>query len=72
VFEKSGIMNGEINRRVCAGMKVVSTMAKFTRSKCLSHKAKLAVYNAVLLPTLLHGSESWMCQKKHRGKLQWE
>jgi hypothetical protein len=37
--------------------------------KCLSHKAKLAVYNAVLLATLLHGSESWVCLEKHRSKL---
>jgi hypothetical protein len=35
VFEKSGSMDGEINRRVCAGRKVVGTMAKLTRSKCL-------------------------------------
>jgi hypothetical protein len=28
VFEKSGSMDGEINRRVCAGRKVVCTMAK--------------------------------------------
>jgi hypothetical protein len=69
VFEKSGSMDGEINRRVYAGRKVVGTMAKLTRSKRLSHKAKLAVYNAVLLPTLLHGSECWVCLEKHRSKL---
>jgi hypothetical protein len=62
-------MDGEINRRVCAGRKVVGTMAKFSRSKCLSHKAKLAVCNAVLLPIILHGSEPWVCLEKHRSKL---
>jgi hypothetical protein len=36
---------------------------------CFSHKAKRAVYNAVLLPNLLHGSESWVCLEKHRSKL---
>jgi hypothetical protein len=30
VFEKSGRMDGVINRRVCAGRKVVGTMAKLT------------------------------------------
>jgi hypothetical protein len=31
VFEKSGSMDGEINGRVCAGRKVVSTMAKLAK-----------------------------------------
>jgi hypothetical protein len=34
LFEKSGSMDGEINRRVCAGRKVVGTMAKLTRNVC--------------------------------------
>jgi hypothetical protein len=45
------------------------TMVKLAKSKCLSHNTKLAVYNAVLLSTLLRGSESWLCLKKHRSKL---
>jgi hypothetical protein len=34
-------MDGEIIRRVCAsGRKIMGAMAKLTRNKCLSHKAK--------------------------------
>jgi hypothetical protein len=69
VFEKSGSMDGEINRRVCVNRKVVGTMAMLARSRCLSHKARLASYNAVLLPILLLGLESWVFLEKHRSKL---
>jgi hypothetical protein len=44
---------------VCAGRKVVGVMAKLATSKCLSHKAKRAVYSC-FQSYCLYGSESWV------------
>jgi hypothetical protein len=69
MFEKSGDLDGKINRRVCVSRKIIGSKAKFPRSKCLSQKAKLTIYNIVLLPNLLHDLKSWVCLEKHRSKL---
>jgi Reverse transcriptase (RNA-dependent DNA polymerase)/Endonuclease-reverse transcriptase len=69
MFQENGSLDGEINRRVQAGRRVVGAMAGLARSEVLSTKAKLAVYNSVLVPTMLYGSESWVCQEKHRSKV---
>ena len=38
--------------------------------KELSKTTKLRVINAMVVPTLLYGSESWTLQKRHRSKIQ--
>ena len=35
----------------------------------VSTTARLAVHNAVLVPTLLYGSETWILQKKNERKM---
>jgi hypothetical protein len=66
---ENGRVDGDIDRRVNARRKVVGSMTGLARSEVLSTKAKLAVYNSVLLPTLMYGSESWVCQAQHKSKL---
>ena len=55
--------------RVCAGRKIVGSTISLARSEFLSKKAKLAIRRAVLLPTLLYGSETWVCQAKHVSRV---
>jgi hypothetical protein len=69
LFLEDGSIDGEIDRRLNAGRKVVGSMMGLARSEVLSTKAKLAVYNSVSLPTLMYGSESWVCQTQHKSKL---
>ena len=38
--------------------------------KVLSKATKLRVINAMAVPTLLYGSETWTLQKRHRSKIQ--
>ena len=38
--------------------------------KELSKATKLRVNNAMVVPTLLYGSETWTLQKRHRSKIQ--
>ena len=53
-------LDAEINKRIG---KVASTLARLTPCVCtspkLSIKAKMAVYNACVISTLLYGSEPW-------------
>ena len=69
MYQENGSIDGEINRRVAAGRKVVGSMAGLAKSGALSSKAKLAIYDSVLVPTLLYCSESWVCQSKHMSKV---
>ncbi|MFA0954716.1 RNA-directed DNA polymerase, partial [Klebsiella pneumoniae] len=69
MFQENGCINGEINRRVQAGRRVVGAVAGLNRSDVLSAKAKLAVYGSVLAPTVLYGSESWVCGARNRRKV---
>ena len=38
--------------------------------KELSKATKLGVINAMVVPTLLYGSETWTLQRRHRSKIQ--
>ena len=39
-------------------------------NKGLSCKAKLQVYNAMVVPTLTYGCESWVLREKEKSRLQ--
>ena len=39
------------------------------RRRNVSTAARLTVHNAVLVPTLLYGSETWVLQKKNERKM---
>ena len=52
-----------------AGNRVNGTLISFVASQNVSQKARLAVHNGVLVPTLMYGSESWVWQKKHESKI---
>ena len=56
-------MNAE--RRIAAGKKVNGVLAALTSRGNVSTAARLAIHNAVLVPTLLYDSETWVLQKKN-------
>jgi hypothetical protein len=69
LFEKNGSVDGEIERRASAGRRVAGSTMGLARSQFLSKKAKLAIRNSILLPTLLYGSESWVLQARHTSRI---
>ena len=69
MFTNDGKMDMEIERRVNAGRKVIGSMWAVNQSEQLSMEAKKAVYNSVVVPTVLYGSETWVCQNKHVSKI---
>ena len=53
LFSRDGIIDREIERRVNAGRRVVGVMNGIARNKGLSRKARLAIYNGMLVLTLM-------------------
>jgi hypothetical protein len=60
---RDGKCDSDIERRVNAGNLVNGALHAFMGSSVVSQKAQLAVYNGVLLPTLMYESKSWVWQK---------
>ena len=59
----------DVERRITAGNKVNGALAALTRRQNVSTAARLAVHNALLIPTLLYGSETWVLKKKNERKM---
>ena len=58
-----------MERRIAAGNRVTGALAALMRRRKVSTAACLAVHNAVLVLTLLYGSETWALQKKNERKI---
>jgi hypothetical protein len=69
LFHRDGSLDGEIERRVNACLRVVGATGKICRDQDIDMKCKLAVYESVLIPTLTYGSETWVMLKKHNSRI---
>ena len=58
MFSRDGRYEMDVERRIAADNRVNGALA-----------ALMAVHNAVLVPTLLYGSETWVLQKKNERKM---
>ena len=57
--------------KICGNISnaVNGALAALMRRWNVSTAARLAVHNAVLAPTLLYGSQTWILQKKNERKM---
>ena len=63
--------DGVIEQRISAASRVVGAMRKeVLERRELQKKTKMWVFNAKVMPTLLHGCETWTVQRRHVSKLQ--
>ena len=62
----------DAKRCIAAGNRVDGALAALMRRRNVSSAARFAVYNTVLVPTLLYGSETWVLQKKNDRKMNAE
>ncbi len=69
-FSKDGRLEGELERRIGIGMSTVGAMkAKVLENRGLSWKAKMQVYNAMVVPMMTYGCESWVLREKEKSRL---
>merc|ERR1712102_203781 len=71
VMSDSATIDDEINLRVArASSSFGKLREKVWKRRGLSFETKLQVYRALVLPSLLYGSESWTVYSRHLRKLQ--
>lgn len=63
----------EIDRRIAKSNKCAGALYKVIKSKDISRKSKFRIYNTVIKPIVLYGSETWVLNKKDQQKMEiWE
>ena len=64
-------MERELERRIGIGMSTVRAIkAKVFENRGLSWKTKVQVYNAMVVPMMTYGCESWVLREKEKSRLQ--
>ena len=58
-----------MKRYIGAGNRINGSLAALMTRRKVSTAARLPVHNAVLVPALLYGSETWVLQKKKERKM---
>ena len=69
LISRNGKTEDDMKRRVNMADRMNGALMNVIRNKNISKKARVAVHNGVLVPTIMYGSESWIMQKKDESKL---
>ena len=57
-------MEGEVERRIGMTVQAVGAMKNVYESREVSREAKVTVYEAVVIPTLTYGCETWVLKER--------
>ena len=60
----------EVERRIGMTVQAVRAMKRVYESREVSREAKVTVYEAVVIPTLTYGCETWVLKEKEKSRLQ--
>ena len=70
-LSENGRMESELERRIGRAATAVGSLRKMVfGNKELSSEAKMTVYNAVVVPTLVYGCETWVLKDRDKTRLQ--
>ena len=64
LFTRDGRCDGEIERRKLAGDRINGVLRPVIANKNISMVAKSTVHQAIVVPTIMYGSETWTWLKK--------
>ena len=71
MFNEEGTCDDEIENRIGTASKAIGALRKeVLERRELSKDTKMRVFNAVIIPTLTYGCETWTLQKRHRSNIQ--
>ena len=71
LFNGEGSCDEEIENRIGAASKVIGAMrSEVLERRELNKETKMKVFNAMVVPTLLYGCETWTVQKRQESRLQ--
>ena len=63
-------MDQEIIERIGTGNRCAFALGKVLKSRIITRKTKLRVYNIIIRPTVLYGCETWTLTKERKRKLE--
>ena len=63
-----GRMDVEVNYRVNEGMKTIGVLNKMWKNKKVTMEAKKRLYEGVVVPTAMYGSETWVLDNRQRRR----
>ena len=70
-ISSDGSMEKEVEARIGSATQVIGGMNEIVlRRKELSRNTKLKVLNAVMMPTLMYGCETWSLSKQQQSRVQ--
>ena len=69
-LSENGGMESELERRIGMAATAVGALREPIFGNKLSKEAKLTVYNAVVVPTLVYGCEAWVLKERDKMRLQ--
>ena len=71
MISSHGSMEKEVEARIGSATRVIGGMNEIVlRRKELSRNTKLKVLNAVMMPTLMYGCETWCLSKQQQSRVQ--
>ena len=71
LISSDGSMEKEVEARFGGATRVIGGMNEIVmRRKELTRNAKLKVLNAVMMPTLMYGCETWSLSKQQQSRVQ--
>ena len=69
VVAVSGGVEADVRHRVNEGCKVLGAVKKVMKNRGLGTDVKRVLYEKVIVPTVMYGSESWGMKETERQKL---
>ena len=69
-LSKDGKMESEVEKKIGMTMQSVGEMKKVYESRGVSREAKVTVFKAVAMPTLIYGCGAWFIREREKSRIQ--